>query len=809
MDWLTWLILGERWPNGATLQETSWSLRAVPAWWLLTPLLLLAISGIVWFYRREKLSRLARATLIGLRVAIVLVLGLLLCRPTLEATLQTRRPRPVVLLIDNSLSMATKDPRTSTADRLRLAIASGLIPLAQGIAPDASVSQVPDQTPDALTRADLVRLAVAHPGLKLLEELGKQGPVQIKLFGQGVTSSNPTAANQPLDIPGFTAGEPASALGDALLSLISVDAEIDRPAAIVVLSDGVEQNSQVALEQAAQKCKQLHVPLHCYGIGSSELVSLQIKSVTLPDALFMEDTANPQIAWRANGLKGDPLSIALTLGDVVVARKEIPAKNGEHITETIPFAVPKSLRADGPVDFGVTITGPALADAPLPVIEFSKRVRLVDRKVRVLLVDQTPRFEAKFLMATLLRDRRVEPAFHFTGNDPAGMQTAPFVASLPSTRSELFQYDLIFLGDVPPEVWGQERLTWLRDLVREGAGLVFIAGRRHTPAAYMKTPLAEVIPVESADTMPPFDDTLQTEAYQPVLSAAGQRHEMLALADQTEENLAIWRNLAPLYGAFPVQKLRPGAVALMNHPTRKAGDAPLPVIALQRYGRGQVLFLGMDETWRWRADVGDKYFNRFWGQVVYQLGLPRLLGGARRVQFSLERTEQHIGQPGFVYVRAYDNDYQPLMDAKLQAKVVPLDRTGKPSGEAYQPLTLEAIPGQPGEYRALLNNDRPGRFLLTLDAPEPSQMPFHVDYPANDERIPAPMALERLKGAAAATGGGFYREEDLHKLPGGVHGQEGAFTFRRDAVLWNPLALLVVVALFAAEWIVRKLTNLS
>ena len=536
---------------------------------------------------------------------------------------------------------------------------------------------------------------------------------------------------------------------------------------------------------------------------------MQIKSITLPDALFVEDTVNPQIAWRANGLKGDPLSITLTLGDVIVGRKEVTAKAGEHLTESIPFAVPKNLRVDGPVDFGVTITGPALADAPLPQVELSKRVRLVDRKVRVLVVDHAPRFEMKFLMATLLRDRRVEAAFHFTGNEPAGMQTAPFIPSLPATRTELFQYDMVFLGDVSPEMFGQERLTWLRDLAREGAGLVFMTGRRHNPVAYRQTPLAEVIPIETPEAMPPLDDTLKTEGYQPTLTPAGQRHEMLALADQTEENLNIWQSLSPLYGAFPALKLRPGATALLTHQTLKAGDVQLPIIALQRYGRGQVLYLGMDETWRWRANVGDKYFNRFWGQVVYQLGLPRLLGGARRVQFSLERTEQWVGQPSFVYVRAYDSDYQPLTDAKLQAKIIPLDRTGKPSGEVVQPLTLEAIPGQTGEYRALLNNEKPGRFLLTLDAPEASQMPFHVDYPPNDERLPAPMAAAALKALGETTRGGFYREEDLHRLPSSVKGQEGAFTFRRDAVLWNPLALLLVLGLFSAEWIIRKLTNLS
>jgi uncharacterized membrane protein len=181
-------------------------------------------------------------------------------------------------------------------------------------------------------------------------------------------------------------------------------------------------------------------------------------------------------------------------------------------------------------------------------------------------------------------------------------------------------YDLIILGDVNPEVWGQDKLNWLRDLVREGAGLVVLSGKRFTPAGYMKTPLAEVIPVETIDVMPTLDDTLKTEEYEPVLTPVGSRHEMLALADETDENRKIWSELPGFYNAFPVNKLRPGAISLLTHPTQKTGDKPMPIMALQRFGRGQVLYLGTDETWRWRANVGEKYFARFWGQVVYQLG---------------------------------------------------------------------------------------------------------------------------------------------------------------------------------------------
>lgn len=810
MDWLTGLLLSERWPSGATLLETSWSLRAVPAWWLLIPVAALLIAASVWFYRKEKLSRLALTALIACRVVTFGLLLLLICRPTLEATLQSSRPRPIVVLLDNSLSMALSDPRSQAADKLRVALAAQLVPPTQPIDSSSSLSQVPEQTPENLTRADLVKLILAHPDLKFIQRLQTHGPVQIKLFGQGVTGTQLARnASGQVSIEGYTATETKSALGDAIQTLLAGDIEAELPAAIVVLTDGLEQGSLLAPEQVAQRCLQHKIPIHCIGIGSSDWAHLQIKSLIVPDALFTEDTVSAQLTWRAQGLKASALNVTLMLGDVVVARKDVQARNGDQVTESIPFAVPKNLLSDGPIDLRAIVSGAALEDAPLPQVEWSQRVRVIDRQVRVLLIDRMPRFETKFLMSALLRDRRVEAHIHFTGNDPAGMLKNPFEPNVPVNRAEMFQYDLVILGDVNPETWGQDKLVWLRDLVRDGGGLVILSGKRYMPGSYMKTPLAEAIPVECDEVMPTLDETLKTESYDPILTPVGSRHEMLALADESDENQKIWRELPGFYSAMPLIKLRPGAISLLTHPTLKVGDKPLPIMAMQRFGRGQVLYLGTDETWRWRANVGEKYFARFWGQVVYQLGLPRLLGGARRVQFSFDRMEHYVGQPSFLYARAYDQEYQPFQDARLPARIVPLDRTGKPSGEAVIPVSLEAIPGQPGDYRLLLSNEKPGRYMLMLDAPEPSQIPFHVDYPPNDERIPAPMAAERLKLLSQTTEGTFNREEDLHQLPEKIKPQLGTFRYRRDVVLWNPLALIVVAALFTVEWIIRKLTNLS
>src|SRR5438477_1175477 len=38
--------------------------------------------------------------------------------------------------------------------------------------------------------------------------------------------------------------------------------------------------------------------------------------------------------------------------------------------------------------------------------------------------------------------------------------------------------------------------------------------------------------------------------------------------------------------------------------------------ALQNYGLGRVLYLGVDSTWRWRYRIGDTYHHRFWSQII-------------------------------------------------------------------------------------------------------------------------------------------------------------------------------------------------
>lgn len=770
-------------------------------------LLLAAAAGVVWLYFRERtrLGLTHRLVLAGLRVALVGLLIFLLLHPVFTIHFQGKRPRQVVLLLDNSLSMKQEDQRITPADRFRSAIAIGLVPPDTPLGDDPSLSDVPGDLPSHPSRSQVVQAVLNNDRLRLLERLQRAGPIRAFLFGQRLHSTGEDLLSR------YTADEGQTALADAIAEVLDRSGE-EPPTAIVVFSDGRDNASRLRLDQAAAACAHAGVPLHIYGVGCSEVGNIQLKDVAVPETIFFDDTLPIPIRWRVRGLSGKKAILSVKLGDLE-ARKEIELKEGEDFREVLPLTPTKRDRDEERFELiaAIEFAGPeTLTDDNV----IRKPVRIVDRKIKVLYVENTPRWEYKFLMTGLLRDRRVEARFLLLQGNPEALNSGPpYVPQFPTTRQELFAYDVLILGDIPtqdsrtPLALNPEQLAWVRDFVAEGGGLVVISGRQHAPASFAGTPLAELLPVEFDPQRPRPAGDLRTEPFVPALTRFGERSELMNLADDGEGNLRVWRELPGFHWAYPVLKLRPGAVPLLVHPTAQTTDnQPMPILALQNYGKGTVLFLGTDETWRWRYNARDRYFGRFWGQIIYQLGLAHLLGGQKRVQLTLDRAEPTLGRPGYVYARVLDADYKPYTGESLPGRIVPLEseRTGNDL-----PLTFEPVPGQPGEYRALLPHDVVGRFAVRLEGPEAASLEYRVTYPPQHELEIAGMAEDALRRAAHLSNGRFYREEDLHQLPEAVTPRQTTFVQRYDVLPWNLLLLLLLVSLATAEWIGRKWANLS
>jgi hypothetical protein len=770
----------------------------------------LAAVGVFVLYFREhgRVGALRRVLMAILRTAVIAAALFMLLRPVVVAETRGERPRGPALLVDNSLSMTQKDQRLSAADRLRVAVARDLLPPDTAMGEDAA-AKLPPETPEDPSRADLVRFVLSNQRLKILEGLRRAGPLKVHLFGQrlrAVDEEKSAAPGADRISAALRNDETRTAVADAILDALH-HGEGDPPSAIVVFTDGQDNASRATLQEAALECARSKIPLHLWGVGSSEVGNLELKDFSAPETIFYDDTVSVPVRWRCRGFKQGSAEIILRLGDRAVARREVPVRPAEDLREVLTFIPRRTGTGEERTELAVEVRFKG-HETFTDDNAMRRPVSVVDRKVKILYLEDAPRWEYKFLQPALLRDRRVEARFLLSGGDRRTLESGPpYLAAFPATRADLFAFDLLILGDVPPPFVGPERAGWIRDFVREGGSLVVIAGRRNMPSAWHASALAEVLPVEFSPVRPVSGDLERPQPYVPVLTRPGQRAEMLALADTPEENLRAWQHLPPFYWFSPVSRLRPGATALLVHPRQKTLDQPVPVLATHFYGKGQVLFMGTDETWRWRREAESRLTGRFWGQVIYQMGLPHLLGAPKRVQLSLERPENTLGRPCYVFARAFDPEYRPYPGDHITARLEHLD--AKAGQERWRMVAMEPVHGQPGEFRALLPHDATGRFAFKVDDPAPAAIEYRVGLPPQHELEAAGMAEDDLRQAAALSGGKFYREEDLHRLAADLAPRKASFTVRHEVLLWNWPVFLVFLGLITLEWVLRKFANLS
>ncbi len=765
---------------------------------------------------------LRRSILAGLRIAIVALVLVLLIRPVLIAEFHGERPRGVVLLIDDTESMKQRDRRVSDEDRMRVAIALGLLPANTSLTDVNRLSAIAPEKLSNPTREELVHAVLANDELKLRGALTTKGPLQEFQFDRKLRS------------PDDPAREPTqTALADSLREVL-VRSGGELPAGIVVLTDGRDNASKLTLSEAAEACRDKGVPLFIYGVGTSSGGVLQIKDVSLPNTIFVDDKPDVKddpieiaVRWRCRGFKQGTVLLKMTLGSQVI-RRDIPVKEGEDIRAMVTFVPDKG--KEGKRDFTATLE---MKGDETTRDQWQRSVQVKNNRVKVLYVENVPRREYKFLQPLLDRDRRVLARFFLVEGDPRLAEGKPSGASGsmfldkfpenfpdPSSRDpDARPYDLLILGDTPPSALGKQGAKAIQKFVKEGGGLVVLAGRQHVPADYVDSPLAEVLPVEFTRQTFSIQPEVRAQPFRPVLTYDGEQSGMIALADSQEDNLRLWKEELwkdgrGFFWFYPVNGLRPGATALLVHPELKMGnkpnDKPMSLIASQYYGKGEVLFLGIDETWRWRDSTGDRLTSRFWGQIVTQLGLPHLLGHSRRVQLELERGEAMLGRPGTMKARLLDKDYEPLTRPTVRAMLVHHD--GREGQKRVQSIELKRIKSMPGEYRAALPNDTAGRFELKVDEAEgleAASLSYRVEQPPGHESEIAGMAEESLRGAAQTSGGRFYREEDLHHLAADVEPRGLPFVQRQEILLWSPLSMLLFVGLITAEWVLRKFSNLS
>jgi hypothetical protein len=647
---------------------------------------------------------------------------------------------------------------------------------------------------------------------------------------------------------------------------------------VIMFTDGVTTVDE-SLVQVSEYAAQKAVPLFFVGIGEDqETRDIELRDLQVEDPVFVNDKLIFEARITGAGYKDTTIPVVLKVKEgnkekelsrenvkldptgkaVKVRLKHQPTEPGEkrYIVEA---EVPKNLADE-------LLPGPGKR-------RLERDIFVQDSKlIRVLFIEGSARYDYRFVKNLLEREnpdkksnKTIDVKVLLVDSDedfPREDKSA--LAAFPQTRQELFQYDVVIIGDVDPRSvkLGEPRLRDLADFVKErGGGLLAVAGPQFMPHAYKDTPLAAVLPIEIGP--PPIEPDERADGYNLDITPSGRMHPMFRFIPDEADNLALWKRLAPMYWWSENYRPKPLAEVLAVHPRVKADakvgkgqDERYPLVLQQFVGPGRSMFFGFDESWRWRYREDELRFNQFWIQTIRYLARGKLA----RTELRLDRqSEYRVGEPIKVTVRFPDAsvlrgggkaDAKMPPDAKVIITVEHRIKTagageveGSGEGEGpkteIQTLQLAKVEGSWATYEGVLTQTHPGEYRFWLTQPDvakqqpngkkPSATAIVVRPPGEDqlrynerELIQAGAASRSKEELAAAVSAGrkdpgYYTVatadqvlEDLSLETVAATGQLVPYTPRPPWPVWNLFlfSFMPVMLLLTAGWILRKAVNL-
>lgn len=783
------------------VEEVFRFLNAPPLWVLALVIVPATIAFAWWSYsglaRLERPTRIVLSSLRWLAIAICL---LLVFQPAFERTTYRKTRNQIHVLVDDSASMARRDRYPEPAQ------SRSLEPWANG-APLGS-----------LTRTELVSRVLEGPD-GLLQQLRKTHDVRLFRLDR-----KPTAIR---DLDELAARGNRTALGDGLDQHLQ-SATGNNLDAVLLVSDG-RNNSGLDPVEMANSYGQRAIPLHTIGVGDPEPPrNAWIVGPPGPKEALREEQVSFDVTLRAEGLAGQRAQVEL-LGArdggafrTLATSADVLPPRGESTRLRLTHAFEEA--GDWTLKF---VLAPLPDESQLDDNEDIRFLRVNDERIRVLYVEDKPRWEYRYIKNLL---RRVDPsiemqAFLLDANpryDQPSSETLPGLADLPRTQKELHEFHVVLLGDVAPERIApseEGRREWLEMLVEFtefGGGVGFLYGDSAMPERYRNTPVQELLPVVLED--PQWlqqNPTPRDRVFRPVLDNPGTPHEILMLQREPELNRRLWEQGLPGFEVYyPVQRAKPGASVLLRHPTDRNAYGNRPIAVVAPFPRGTTFFIATDETWRWRDPYAELYMDAFWRNVVRHLARGRLERRNDLVELMLDKARCETGDRVRVQLRVHDSELQPAVADEQVVFLVAAD--AEP-----QKRTLRSVPGEPGLYQASFTMADAGAFQFLVHANDNptdavlARADLLVRIP-DQELADSSQDAETLRSIAAAShgidnSGRYVFLGDAASLVREFQGRK-TYETREDTStrpVWDTVwSLLLVLAVLGLEWLLRKRARL-
>jgi uncharacterized membrane protein len=748
---------------------------------------LLALGLVVLLVLAFRLSSAPNArskALILLRAAALGTLVLILLNPTRVQEARQIGPQPgAVFLLDQSRSMSLESPRT------RAQAARDLMEQALGRMP-----------------------------------AGRRPPIRSFGFGRELT------ALSTFDQRTFPK-EDQTRLNSALEQLAGRFGE-SLPFGVFVFSDGRSTEPEAEpLAATARAYRELGVPVHVVALGDERVSGdVAISDIDAPKDARPGTRVPVRVTVRSRGFAGQRAELNIRLASdprgAPIATLPFSLSEGEQT----PELVIETDRAKGPLKAEIT-SFPHEAVASNNAVSFQISPR--ESKIRVIYMEGTGNQEYRFLQDALQEDPNIKCTSLQLGNQydarPRLSRVDDPARGFPTTRDELFGYDVVICSDIARTSFTQEQLDWTVELVgKRGGGFAMIGGNTSFGSGgWDQTVWDGLIPVDMSGHGQQRSENFWG-SLRVIVPPEAALHPIWRIVDDPERNREVLGNLPILYGTNLIERLKPAATALGLSQGPLGGSGVVTVFSCQAFGSGRTFAMSSDTTLDWGRDFehnwgeGDnRYFRKFWQNVVRWLA-ENSESGQKRLRVETDKVIYRPGQDIRIKAVAYDDKLNETDSYRVVARLRgPGEPESRPFDQSAQSLTPQvkdlaytgsiAAPqpaaADPGSTLqkvvldvAAFDQDRvvarSSVDLQTIDDPAEFRDP-RPDHRALD-------ALAKNSGGQAITSA-----NDLANLLG-RHPDASVRLIVTRWPLWDtPLLWLLLLGLLATEWILRRRRGLA
>ena len=590
-------------------------------------------------------------------------------------------------------------------------------------------------------------------------------------------------------------------LGAMLQALANQPSLADADGAIV-LTDGGDETVELATVPA--------LPLAIIGVGASpdSWNDIGIGTVTAPASVEEKSQFD---------LEGNLYARPGTHENLTALKVSLDEEHDNKWTEQQSQIVDlSSLHAAAAFRVQVNGTGAQRYRLRLPELPgeltYANNSRIVDvqvqqRALHVLYFTQELGRDYKYLRAELGADpgvaftamyRVLEDQFTVQG-DQTGFQD--LAKGFPTGDDILKRYDCIILGSFAASQFTDAQQQALERYVGNGGALILLGGESSFGrGGYAESKLAPLMPWMISDNEP----DLVTGSFPVTVSASG------AAVDFTSglrEDMGASGGVS-LDSLNQPGGLRPGAIALLD---AAISDRTEPVVAWQRYGKGQVLGIATNTLWKWAAaGSGTRaLYGKFWRQAVR--GVTKKLEGGSVLGVHWNQDHYRPGEQAVVEVHVRSTSGQGAASDSGTIRLV--GSIGGPGGD--KDVNLSPVMGQADLYTAKIPLTQRGDYTFRLSAyaganlAESYERVLTVE-PLLDEGASPELKEAYLRQIASRANGVYTGEKNLDPVRAFLREQ---IVSQQSSVavplvnFWNIFPVAVILIL-VGEWLLRRRLNL-